>query len=168
MASNRDDFSERTKNAMRLRAGNACSFEGCMQSTSGPSDEGPEAVTNIGVAAHICGAAPGSRRYDPTMTPEERSNISNGIWLCYKHSVLIDRDEETYTADILHEMKSRHEQSQRIDPNRRTFGDTGDVIAIGPNVIGIGEIESFGPDALSVSFKHFIVGNHSDLISFIN
>jgi non-homologous end joining protein Ku len=31
----------------------------------GPSDESPEAITNIGEAPHICAASPDSRRYRP-------------------------------------------------------------------------------------------------------
>jgi hypothetical protein len=54
----------------------------------------------IGKAAHICGAAPGpgSRRYDSSMTAEERAHIDNAIWLCADHADLIDRDEVTYSG----------------------------------------------------------------------
>jgi hypothetical protein len=63
--SNRDEFSLKTKQAVALRANQHCSFRGCPQATSGPSDESPEAVNMTGKAAHIHGAAPGpgSRRY---------------------------------------------------------------------------------------------------------
>ncbi len=72
MARTRDDFSARTKLDLALRASYLCSS--CKRSTAGPSDEAPDAVTMIGIAAHICAAAPGpgARRYDPTMTPRER------------------------------------------------------------------------------------------------
>jgi hypothetical protein len=58
----RDEFSESTKRFVALRAGHRCSFPGCLQGTVGPSDESPTAITNIGVAAHICAAAPGGIR----------------------------------------------------------------------------------------------------------
>lgn len=79
MAGTRDEFSRSTKNALALRAGYVCSMEGCGRSTVGPSDKSPAAVTQIGVAAHICAAAPGpgARRYDPNMTREERAGIEN-------------------------------------------------------------------------------------------
>jgi hypothetical protein len=49
-----------------------------------------------GKAAHIHAAAPGGRRYLASMTPYERRDISNGIWLCSHHADLIDDDAATY------------------------------------------------------------------------
>jgi len=43
------------------------------------------------------------------MMPEERSDISNGIWLCAHHADVIDKDEVTYTANLLRAMKRDHE-----------------------------------------------------------
>ena len=34
----------------------------------------PNKIINIGVAAHICAAAPGGPRYDSAMTEEERKS----------------------------------------------------------------------------------------------
>lgn len=81
-----------------MRAAYLCSFRGCQRLTSGPSDESPEAVSMTGKAAHIHAAAsgPGAKRYLASMTPQERSGISNGIWLCAFHADLIDKDEATY------------------------------------------------------------------------
>jgi hypothetical protein len=66
--SNRDEFSLKTKTAVAARAGYRCSFTGCGKTTVGPSEESSEAVTMIGKASHISGAAPGrgSRRYART------------------------------------------------------------------------------------------------------
>jgi hypothetical protein len=96
-----------------MRAGWLCSFTTCQKPTVGPSEESSTAVTKIGKAAHICGASsgPGSRRYDPSMTPEERKSIANAIWLCADHADLIDQDEVTYTVEVLRTMKREHEAS---------------------------------------------------------
>src|SRR5208337_2388743 len=109
--SHRDEFSPKTKRALQLRAGHLCSFRGCLQPTAGPSHESPEAVNMTGRAAHIHGTAsgPGSRRYLTSMTPKERKDFSNAIWLCAYHADLIDNDEATYTADDLRAMKREHE-----------------------------------------------------------
>jgi len=117
MRRSRDDFSQRTKNDLALRASYLCSY--CKRSTVGPSDEGPDAVTMTGVAAHICAAAPGpgARRYDPAMTPEQRSHIDNGIWLCASCSVLIDRDQERFSVEALRQMRRDHEASRRLGSN---------------------------------------------------
>jgi hypothetical protein len=74
-----NEFLEPTKRAVALRAGHRCSLTGCGQLTVGPSEESPSAITNIGVAAHICAASPKGKRYDASMTPEQRSDISNAI-----------------------------------------------------------------------------------------
>jgi hypothetical protein len=103
--SNRDEFPERVKKAVALRAGYCCSFEGCGKPTVGPSAESAMSYALVGQAAHIHAAALGGRRYLESMTPEQRSHIDNAIWLCDLHAKLIDRDEVTYTAEELRRMK---------------------------------------------------------------
>lgn len=103
----RDDFSALTKRRLAKRAGFKCSFPGCNRSTIGPSEEGNTAVSNTGIAAHISAASSGqgARRYDPEMTPSERSSIENGIWMCELHAGLIDTDEVRFTTKKLKRWK---------------------------------------------------------------
>lgn len=163
MTKTRNDFSARTKLDLALRASYVCSS--CKLSTVGPSDEAPDAVTMIGVAAHICAAAPGpgARRYDPTMTPEERSHIDNGIWLCASCGVLIDRDEKRFTADDLRRMKREHEGSRRIGGSGSDA--EGDLISIGRDIVAVGSIVHSGPDGTRVRLSHFVSGSGRDLWS---
>jgi hypothetical protein len=169
--SNRDEFSPKTKVAVALRANQHCSFRGCPQATSGPSDESPEAVNMTGVAAHIHGAAPGpgSRRYLASMRPEERSDISNAIWLCANHAALIDRDEVTYTADILRVMKREHEANiAAAQRNARLAGESvPDLIAIGPDIVFVGELLSVDNAEWSFHLQNFVDGDIHTLIKFI-
>ena len=165
MANNRDDFSEPTKRALAFRASHMCSFHGCDQSTIGPSGEGPDAWSMVGVAAHICAAASGGRRYNPAMTPEERSAISNGIWLCQTHSVVIDRDEVSFSATRLREMKRRHEASRSFDPNSRE-AERDNIVAIGSGIIAAGEFTGIDTNGWRIRIKHFITGDHQSLIAF--
>lgn len=104
----RDEFSQDIKKRLSERVGLHCSNPDCDIITKAPSSESNSSVNNIGVAAHICAAASGkgARRYKPSMTPEERSSIENGIWLCCNCSVKIDRDEKTYTEELLQNWKS--------------------------------------------------------------
>ncbi|HSU28435.1 MAG TPA: hypothetical protein VLJ68_08640 [Chitinophagaceae bacterium] len=105
----RDNFSSTVKNKLALRAGYLCSI--CRKMTVGPSKEGPLSISRTGVAAHIYGAAKGhlSRRQDESLSSEYKKSIENGIWLCSSHSILIDRDESTYTATMLFDIKRKHE-----------------------------------------------------------
>lgn len=161
MSRTRDDFSARTKSDLALRASYLCSL--CKNSTVGPSDEATDAVTMIGVAAHICAAAPGSgaRRFDPTMSPEQRSHIDNGIWLCQSCGTLIDRDDARFTVAELHRIKREHERSRRLGiPGTE---DEGDIIAIGPEIVVLGRIVRSGPDGTRVRITHFVSGTGRDL-----
>lgn len=168
MANSRDDFSKATIMALASRAGYHCSRPDCGRSTVGPSDERNNAVMNIGVAAHICAAAPGrsARRYDATMTKEERSSFDNGIWLCASCSVIIDRDDVTYTAERLRELKFQHERRSRLDKKGPLRPETGDLIAIGPEVVGIGQILGSGDSSFKIRIQQFVRGEPSDLFAF--
>lgn len=112
----RDDFSLETKRRLASRAGYRCSFPGCGVPTVGPSDETTSATTLSGEACHIAAAAsgPGARRFDPLMTAEERKSIDNGIWLCNRHSQIVDADESRFTVGLLQHWKRVAEQSARL------------------------------------------------------
>ncbi|WP_256591667.1 hypothetical protein [Pseudomonas sp. HMWF006] len=146
-----------------MRASYLCSY--CKCSTVGPSDEASNAVTMVGVAAHIAAAAPGSgaRRYDPDMTPSERSHIDNGIWLCGTCSVLIDRDERRFSVSYLKELKYQHEASRRIHGQGGT--DSEEIIAIGPHLIAVGSVMQSNPEGTRVRISHFLRGTIRDLWS---
>ena len=123
----RDEFTQSIKDSLAKRAGYRCSFTGCRRATVGPSNEGEQSSSNIGMACHIAAASGGrnARRYDATMTVEERGSISNGIWLCYLHGKLIDTDEDRFTVSQLKKMKEVAEiraQGELESTNQDTFG----------------------------------------------
>ena len=68
---------------------------------------------NIGIAAHITAASPGSHRYNPALSSDERRNISNGIWLCSNCAKLIDSDVEHFSVQLLRHWKSEAEKKAR-------------------------------------------------------
>lgn len=118
----RDNFSVPVKRALAERVGYKCSNPFCRITTIG-AQQGGEGTVSIGEAAHICAAAPGGKRYDPNMTPEERSGYDNGIWLCRTHAALIDRDEKFFTIKMLKDWKIQAEKgsSQEILGNHESI-----------------------------------------------
>jgi hypothetical protein len=106
------DFSTTTAKTLAKRAAESCSNPDCPNITSGPHSEEVKAI-NLGEAAHIKGARPGSKRYDPSMTDEQRRHISNGIWLCRSCARKIDTDEARFPVELLHGWKREHERAIR-------------------------------------------------------
>ncbi len=96
----RDDFPEATKQTVAARVAYRCSNPYCRASTAGPQVE-PSKTLNVGVAAHISAAAPRGPRYDPALSPEQRSDIGNAIWLCQNCAKLIDNDPQRFTSAVL-------------------------------------------------------------------
>ena len=168
---NRDDFTETTKRAVAARAGWHCSFRGCPKSTVGPSDEAPDAVMMIGKAAHISAAAPGpgARRYLPSMTSEQRKHIDNAIWLCADHADMIDKDEVTYPIELLKRMKREHEAAQALLLRTGAARDLGaGLLSIGPDIVCIGDLESFSENSWTLRLKHYVLGDVHKLTSYIS
>ena len=100
----RDDFRQRTVDALAKRVAYLCSSPACRIQTVGPA-QGDDGHVTVGVAAHITAAAPGGPRYDPLLTPEQRRHQSNGIWLCEIHAKQIDADDAHFTVQILNTWK---------------------------------------------------------------
>lgn len=106
----RDDFTELTKRQLAERVGWRCSFPDCGDITVGPSPDNNRDRINLGIAAHIRGAAPGGARFDPNMTSQQRRDIGNGIWMCRKHAALIDVNKSAFSVEQLHRMKNEAER----------------------------------------------------------
>jgi hypothetical protein len=104
-----DRFKQAVITALAKRAGTLCSNPDCGALTSGPAHDSSGTV-NVGEAAHIYGAHPGSARYDPGMSSAERSAITNGIWLCSNCHKMIDDDPNRFPAGLLFEWLQDHEQ----------------------------------------------------------
>jgi hypothetical protein len=105
------------------------------------------------------------------MTTEERSSIENGVWLCATHSVLIDRDEATYTPDVLRRWKRDREavvaaQFRGGVPRAAGHERVMELIAIGHEVVATGEIVGGSGREMSLRLSHFVRGDLSGLIRF--
>lgn len=100
----RDDFSEEVKRTLANRVSNDCSNPDCQSPTSGPQLDSTKAL-NIGVAAHITAASQGGPRYNPSLTPEQRCQSNNGIWLCQNCAKLVDNDPSQFPEELLRAWK---------------------------------------------------------------
>jgi hypothetical protein len=105
-----DRFSRPVIELVAKRAANTCSNPDCNAVTSGPSDD-PQKSVNVGEAAHIFGALPGSARYLADMSSAERSDITNAIWLCRNCHKMVDSDPTHYPVGLLFEWLRSHEQA---------------------------------------------------------
>jgi hypothetical protein len=102
----RDQFSQSTKTKIGSEAGWLCARPGCQAATIGAKRGDPDGVLILGEYAHISAAAPGDKRFDASLTPEQRSHPSNGIWLCRPCARAIDSDEKEFPADKLRDWKA--------------------------------------------------------------
>ena len=107
------DYTQGTERALYAFSGTTCYFPGC--ETRVIVIVGDEPVSNVEIA-DIGGANPGSPRYDPSMTNNERRSFPNLILLCKPHHNIVDRlHPDDYPADALFEWKTAHERAARID-----------------------------------------------------
>jgi hypothetical protein len=122
-----------------------------------------------GKAAHIHAAASGGRRYLVSMTPDERKDILNGIWLCSHHADLIDKDEITYPADELRAMKREHEANceKRHREGVRRGQTVDELIAVGPDIVFCGELIGADQWEWSFNLQDFVDGDLHALLTFI-
>lgn len=104
----RDDFPASVKRELERRVASRCSNPDCRAPTRGPHSDVSKS-TSVGVAAHISGAAAGGPRYDASLSPEERSAIGNGIWLCHTCSRIVDDDWLQYPIELLRGWKASAE-----------------------------------------------------------
>lgn len=114
-----DEFIEEVKRTIAARVGNICSNPQCNAVTSGPQDT-PEKALNVGVAAHITGAAPAGPRYNASLSPKERRHPDNGIWLCQTCSKLVDNDVPQFPEQVLRAWKTLAEHRARSLIGRTT------------------------------------------------
>lgn len=88
-------------------AAGRCEFEGCNKLLY--QHEVTGASENLAEKAHIYAVKPGGARFLPD-NDGFKNSVKNLILVCPQCHVIIDRNEQKYTPDILFRMKKKHEE----------------------------------------------------------
>lgn len=128
------NFKARTKNVLAKCSGYRCNNPECRRMTIGAHSD-PNKFISLGQACHIEAASPGGPRYNPALSAEERQKVTNGIWLCYSCSKLIDCDPDRFTVDVLNSWKAVAEDWNLRDAAMQAIPESTQVISI-TNVAG--------------------------------
>jgi rRNA maturation endonuclease Nob1 len=104
------ELSDKDRKILWARAGDLCSYnhngEKCDTKLSKTTQMGDTFA--VGVECHIIGEKPASARYCEEF--KDKETHENRILLCPTHHTIIDRDEGTYTVEVLKNMKRTHEK----------------------------------------------------------
>jgi hypothetical protein len=100
-------ISDKTRKMLWGKSGNKCAIckrELVLEST------GMDVESVVGEECHIVSAQSNGPRHDLTYPVNELDNYGNLILLCRVHHKMIDDQHETYTPEILLNIKQTHEQ----------------------------------------------------------
>lgn len=105
------DYTKGTDMALANLSGGLCYWPGCpepmLKAVEGEMDF-------IGQRVHIRGALPGSARYDPTMSDDQRRSIQNLVLMCKSHHEIVDiRQPTRYPVSVLTRWKAQREAEPR-------------------------------------------------------
>ena len=112
-------YPQRTVSLLFGRSSNQCAYPDC----TNPLIEGETEKSEAQVVAHICHIYAFSQkgpRGKAGLTPKERDAPENLILLCQHHHAIVDKQHETYTAEMLKEWKQRHEAKMQTPPATNT------------------------------------------------
>lgn len=163
----RDDFSIKVIESLKLRAAFICSNPECKKMTIAPSEISETNVQYIGKCAHITAARKGGPRYNEHLSSEQRSGIRNGIFLCSNCADLIDKNNGIdYKVDILEKWKKSHEEWILKNLNKTIENNSSSINISSNNQLG-GIVANVVNISNSTSEKAKTINDH-DKNLFIN
>jgi hypothetical protein len=99
-------ITDKNRKILWARSGNQCAF--CrVPLIVEQTTKDPESV--VGAECHIVSASPSGPRHASGFQSEQFDDLDNFILLCATHHKMIDDQPETYTAEVLRSIKSKHE-----------------------------------------------------------
>ena len=110
MATSRRNYSQRTQRILDIQSLNQCAFPGCTNPLVEPGTRQSSPAV-IGDICHIYALSPNGPRGQGGLTEDELNSIDNLILLCPNHHKVVDRQPETYTAELLKQWKEEHESN---------------------------------------------------------
>ena len=106
-------ISQRTQNLLCLLNGNQCAHPTCSASLISPAtDNSPMAF--VGEMCHIYANSAKGPRGKIDLSDKEKNSPENLILLCRNHHVLVDRQYETFPAELLKQWKHAHEKEMQV------------------------------------------------------
>src|SRR5271166_6251546 len=101
-------YSPHTIKVLFGASGNQCAFPGCTNPVIAPETPVSDAAV-VAQICHIYAASDNGPRGKPGLTTAERNSQGNLILMCGHHHPLVDKQWETYPADLLKAWKKTHE-----------------------------------------------------------
>lgn len=99
-------ISDKTRKILWARSGNQCGICKHELVIDGTPQDDDSVVAE---ECHIISGRERGPRHDPSYPKEKLDSYANLILLCRIHHKMVDDQEDTYTTDILRQMKSNHE-----------------------------------------------------------
>jgi len=100
-------ITDKTRKVLWGRSGNRCAI--CRQKlVVDQTDLDAESV--VGDECHIISGLPNGPRHDSSIPPDQINEILNLLLLCRVHHKMVDDQCETYTTELLRNIKSNHEK----------------------------------------------------------
>lgn len=100
-------ISDKDRKILWGRSGNQCAF--CRVPLV-VNRTALDAESVVGEECHIISAAATGPRHDPAFPSDQFDLLDNLVLLCATHHKMIDDQQETYTAKVVHSIKSNHEK----------------------------------------------------------
>ena len=123
-------ITDKTRKILWGRSGNRCAIskhELVVDATAVDNE------SVIGEECHIISSRPNGPRYDPSYPQEKLNTYENLILLCRIHHKMVDDQCESYTVDVLRQMKVNHElwvsqklmdSSREVQATERPYEET--------------------------------------------
>lgn len=105
-------YSDKTIKVLFGSSGNQCAHPHCTNPIIAPETEQSDAAV-VAYICHIYAAADNGPRGKPDLTEDDRNAPDNLILLCGHHHPSVDKQHETYPANLLKSWKKDHEAQFR-------------------------------------------------------